>query len=656
MKPHDQGRGDARSERARGHKHGEKGKSRGRAGLDREDIMLQKVIDGAKNVHIVCLDRDFNFIRVNEAYARTCGYRPAEMIGKNHFDLYPDEENEAIFRKVRETGESAEYHDKPFSFPDQPERGITYWDWTLEPIMDGKREVVSLVVSLVETTGRKRAEEALRESEERLRATVETASQAIWETNAEGEVVSDSPSWRAYTGQTMEECLGHGWMNAVHPEDRKLAERQWRDAVAAGQKVNIEFRLRSSDGGYRWTNLRAAPLRDARGRIVKWVGMNLDIEDRKRAEEALRLALRKAEEGDRMLKGLMDNVPEGITIADASFNLVAVSTHGQQLLGGPHANLSIAEVVSRWEVYRPDGTPMPFEELPLVRAMRSGELVKNAEIVQFNVRGESLPLLCNAAPLRDSNGAIVGGIAVWRDISDQKHSEEEIRRSNEELQQFAYVASHDLKEPLRMVTFYLDLVERKYDGKVLDSKAKEYMHFAADGAARMQQMVNDLLTYSRIEARGRLFQSVDMNDVLATVTNDLRKSIEESQASITCDPLPTLTADKTQMVQLLENLIGNAIKFRGGEAPRVQVSVRRNGSDWLFAVRDNGIGIDPGQKGRLFQMFSRLHTREEYEGTGIGLAIAKKIVERHGGHIWFESEPGKWTTFYFTIPVRGGQP
>ncbi|MDW5563765.1 MAG: ATP-binding protein [Methanomassiliicoccus sp.] len=232
-----------------------------------------------------------------------------------------------------------------------------------------------------------------------------------------------------------------------------------------------------------------------------------------------------------------------------------------------------------------------------------------------------------------------------------KKAADELRRSNAELQQFAYVASHDLREPLRMVISHLELLEKKYDGRVMDEKAKEYLHYAIEGADRMRRMIADLLLYSRIDIQERTEEQVDMDGVLAAVLGDLKNYIEESGATVTSDPLPPVEADRMQMLQLLENLVVNAIKFRGQEAPRVHLSANQRDSEWVFSVRDNGIGIDPHMQDEVFHMFHRLHNDNEYEGTGIGLAISKKIVERHGGRIWFESEPGKGTTFLFSLPV-----
>jgi uncharacterized 2Fe-2S/4Fe-4S cluster protein (DUF4445 family)/signal transduction histidine kinase len=230
---------------------------------------------------------------------------------------------------------------------------------------------------------------------------------------------------------------------------------------------------------------------------------------------------------------------------------------------------------------------------------------------------------------------------------------EELRRSNAELQQFAYIASHDLQEPLRMVTASLGRLEKKYFD-TLDGEAQQYMNMAVDGAYRMRVLINDLLAYSRVESGGRDFTMVDMNLALSNSLENLNSMITANHAEIMAEPLPTVSADETQMTQLLQNLISNAVKYHGPNPPEIQISssLAPDGTEWRFTVRDNGIGIDPMYQDKIFQMFQRLHTRDEYEGTGIGLAIAKRIVERHGGKIWVESEEGSGSTFFFTIPVR----
>lgn len=224
----------------------------------------------------------------------------------------------------------------------------------------------------------------------------------------------------------------------------------------------------------------------------------------------------------------------------------------------------------------------------------------------------------------------------------------ELERSNTELAQFAHVVSHDLQEPLRMVTSYLNLLEHRYQAQ-LDSDAQEFIAYAIDGAERMRNLINDLLQYSRLNTRAKPFERIDSNTVLKQVLDNLKVVIEDNQAVITHDPLPTVMSDEVQLRQLFQNLISNALKFRADAAPQIHISAQAQAGEWLFSISDNGIGLDTKQAGRIFEIFQRLHNREEYSGTGMGLAICKKIVERHGGRIWVESQPGRGATFYFTL-------
>lgn len=225
-----------------------------------------------------------------------------------------------------------------------------------------------------------------------------------------------------------------------------------------------------------------------------------------------------------------------------------------------------------------------------------------------------------------------------------------LHRSNEELEQFAYVASHDLQEPLRIVASYSELLAQRYAGK-LDEKADKYIRYAVDAARRMQALINDLLAYSRLSSKAKPLEPTDVNLVVDQAIANLKVLIRKSEVELTREDFPTVMADRIQMTQLFQNIIGNAIKFRGPEPPRVHISVEVGNAEWVFCVSDNGIGIEPQYHRRIFEIFQRLHGREEYGGTGIGLSIVKKIVERHGGRVWVASEPGKGTRFSFTIPA-----
>lgn len=233
----------------------------------------------------------------------------------------------------------------------------------------------------------------------------------------------------------------------------------------------------------------------------------------------------------------------------------------------------------------------------------------------------------------------------------QKTSDD-LMRSNKELEQFAYVSSHDLQEPLRVITGYIQLIAKRYKGR-LDSDADEFINFAVDGASRMQSLITDLLTYSRVSKKAKPFAEFDCNQLLAEALANLEVAVKTADAVITHDPLPTIMADGTQLVQVFQNLIGNAIKFRSDKRPQIHITVKRNANKWVFSIKDNGIGIESAYKDKIFVIFQRLHSREEYPGTGIGLAICKKIVERHSGKIWLESTPGEGSTFHFTIKDKG---
>jgi chemotaxis family two-component system sensor kinase Cph1 len=232
-----------------------------------------------------------------------------------------------------------------------------------------------------------------------------------------------------------------------------------------------------------------------------------------------------------------------------------------------------------------------------------------------------------------------------------KEAEERLKRSNAELEQFAYAASHDLREPLRTVASFVKLLERRYKGK-LDEKADEFIAFTIDGINRIEALLSDLLEFSRLGTRARNMRHINAAVALEKAIYDLGSAIEGSGAKITYDQLPVVVANESQIARLFQNLIGNSIKFRGEKKPKIHVSAEQKENEWVFSVRDNGIGIDPQFDKRIFVVFQRLHTRQEYEGTGMGLSFCKKIVDLHGGRIWVESELGKGSTFYFTLPVR----
>jgi signal transduction histidine kinase len=295
-----------------------------------------------------------------------------------------------------------------------------------------------------------------------------------------------------------------------------------------------------------------------------------------------------------------------------------------------------------------------FEDnLNLTSPPEIGELASAFNLMVGSLAEARNQLRRREAELHETNDRLSNEIAeVTRAREELKKLAVELERSNGDLQQFAYAASHDLQEPLRVVAGFIKLLEKRYRGR-LDEKADEFIGYTLDGVERMSTLIKDLLEYARVDTHEKTFEFADCSIALDKALSNLQKVIGESGAHITCDPLPTVKADAVQLTSLFQNLIGNAVKFRGDNLPEIHVSSGLEGNEWIFSVRDNGIGIDPQFAGQIFDVFKRLHTREEYEGTGIGLAICKKIVERHKGRIWIESQAGKGTTFYFTIPDKG---
>ena len=285
-------------------------------------------------------------------------------------------------------------------------------------------------------------------------------------------------------------------------------------------------------------------------------------------------------------------------------------------------------------------------------------MIGNVEKTYLAKDGRRIPVSFSGSVVRAKDDSIQGIVCVAQDITERKQMEatlarraEELSQSNVELEQFAYVASHDLQEPLRMITSFLQLLSRRYAEK-LDETADEYINFAVDGASRMQGLIEALLEYSRVGTQGNSYESAALEDVLEQALGNLSVSLEESAGKVTHDPLPVMVIDEVLVRQLFQNLIGNALKFRGERTPHIHVGAEQRKDDWVISVRDNGIGMDPESKERIFEIFQRLVGREEYEGTGIGLSVCKKIVEKRGGRIWVDSEPGQGSTFSFSIPVE----
>jgi PAS domain S-box-containing protein len=425
---------------------------------------------------------------------------------------------------------------------------------------------------------------------------------------------------------------------AGHPDHRAgyLSDPDVRDAGARRELLALR-----RDGSELPVEISLSPLRTAGGTLV--LGTIRDVSDRRRAEEKFR--------------GLLEAAPDAMVIVDAKGEIVLVNTQAEQLfgyrreemLGRPVELLIPSRFRGRHEDHR-----AAYAGEPRSRGMGVG-----LELFGQRKDGSEFSVEVSLSPLVTAEGLLVS--AAVRDISARKRADAELAeraaelaRSNADLEQFAYVASHDLQEPLRVVASFTQLLARRYKGK-LDADADEFIRYAVDGVERMRALILDLLAYSRVSRHGKPFQRVSMEAVLGEALGNLRQAVRETSAEVTHDPLPEVVGDSIQLVQLLQNLVGNAIKFHGATAPCVHVSAAPENVFWRFSVSDNGIGIDPKYFERIFVIFQRLHTRDRYPGTGIGLAICKKIVERHGGRIWVESGPSG-STFHFTLHAAARRP
>jgi len=352
-----------------------------------------------------------------------------------------------------------------------------------------------------------------------------------------------------------------------------------------------------------------------------------------------------------VIETIIDSMGLGIVVADTTGKLLTFNAGAKKIFGKRVDMISPEDWPEQYGLYLADGiTACPPMQSPLVRAI-NGESFEDVEMLIVTGGNLTAGKWCsiNLKPLRGVGGTIEGAVLVVQDTTERKRLAAEAARSNSDLQQFASVAAHDLQEPLRTVAGFGDLLA-DHLGDQLDAQSLRYIAKAKDGVVRMQILINDLLAYSRIQSKPPILVLTDCNGIVETVVKSLNASLRDHGARMVFDSLPTIVADGPQMSQLFQNLVGNAIKFASPDRPPVvQVKAKRQRTEWLFSVEDNGIGIAQEFLDRIFLVFQRLHTTEQYPGTGIGLAICKRIVDRHGGRIWVESVPGQGTTVYFTI-------
>lgn len=486
-----------------------------------------------------------------------------------------------------------------------------------------------------------------KESEAKYRGLMEAAPDAMVVVNQGGEIVLLNVQAEKQFGYRRDELLGQKVTNII-PEgfaERLIADdlRSEKDALAQQIGTGIELIALRKDKSEFPIEIMLSPLESAEGTLVTAAIRNISV--RKEAEKFLAQMEGK-------YRGLLEAAPDAMVVVNQAGEIVLLNIQAEKQFGYRRNELLGQKVKN----IIPEG----FAERLVADGLRSKadalaqQIGTGIELHGRRKDGSEFPIELMLSPLASDNGILV--TSAIRDITKRKKAEvhlmqkmDELNRSNEELGQFAYIASHDLQEPLRMVASYTQLLARRYKGK-LDSDADEFIAFAVDGASRMQRLIQDLLLYSRVQTKGMELRETSSEDAFERALRNLRGSIQESGAVVTHEALPNVQADEMQLAQLFQNLVGNAIKYQGSGIPKIHVSAKMNGGNkWMFSVKDNGIGIDAQYFDKIFGMFQRLHKREEFAGTGIGLAICKKIVERHGGNIAVESQPGHGSTFSFAL-------
>jgi PAS domain S-box-containing protein len=582
---------------------------------------------------------DYRITMVNHAYEKITGLKGESVIGSKASEVYG--EYSALyfdnFKKSAESGESQviEAFFEPLS---------RYFHVSVFSPLHGMFATV-----FTDITKHKSDEDALRLSESRFRSVLDNSRDIIYRLNLQTgrhEYISPSVESSGFSKEEISSMDIMDLLKNVHHEDIIPLRKSLLKMRETGEG-ELEYRQLNKNGEYRWISNNMVVIKDDHNNPLFVDGTIRDITNRKTFENILRESNEKLEVALEIGHiGLWEwNLKSGLVTCDRrteemlmlksdtakkAFQFFECCIHEEDF---EHFKRAINQTLEY---------DQPFETVIRTKPVdNESRFLEIKGLVYKNSRGKPVKL---SGVCFDVTGMKKGTEAVLIKLN------EELMRSNKDLQQFAYVASHDLQEPLRMVSSFTQLIEQRYRDKI-DDDGRQFIQFAVEGSRRMYNLINGLLAYSRIQARGREFGKVSMRKVLEKVKKNLELKIAEKKAEITVRRLPVLFADECQMIQLMQNLIDNSLKFSKG-IPRITVSASLNKDQVTFKVRDQGIGIDPQYYDRIFQIFQRLMPREEYEGTGIGLAICKRIVERHGGNIWIESKPGEGSTFHFTIPKR----
>ena len=729
-------------------------------------LMLETIFDHT-HFMIAYLDKNFDFIGVNKAYAKKNNKSPDFFVGKNHFDLYPHKGNERIFKDVVKTGKPYYAYSMPL---EHPELGVIYWDWVIQPVKEDG-EVTGLLLSLTDVTDYKRNEDLIHENQQEfLDKLVENRAQDLLKEQEK----SESSNLEAANSEIENLNKEINELKKSNDEFKEIiskyknSEKEREDSI--GKQVNeilekqvaAEELLAVKNSESKKKDQTIAELEKASDKFKEIISKYEDsaIENEKFIKnliethnKELENIKKNANTSESLDENIIDNISDALITADSKLRITMWNSAAQDIYGWSEDEVTGKLV---YDVFK--SKESPIERLKILEYLRSNNYL-HSEFVHRSREGKPLNIKSTITAKHDDNGHVVEYMLINQDISELKNAEElltasnseimqlnqkvtelekasaefkeilskyenseklfekrinevqrkqkeakelldtkklrveelnqniarlensneelsayisklkdsvesqkniyeeqlekltdNLNRSNEEFQQFAYVTSHDLQEPLRTIASFTQLLAKRHKNKI-DEDSDEFMEYIVDASTRMQGMIKDLLQYSRVVSRGKVFKQTNAEEIVEYAISSLKTQIEDNDAEITYDQLPTVNVDSSQLLQLLQNLIENSIKFRQFTVqPKIHISCSKQENEYVFSVADNGIGIEEQYFSRIFTIFQRLHTKEEYEGTGIGLAVAKRIVERHNGRIWVESEPDIGSTFYFTIP------
>jgi PAS domain S-box-containing protein len=523
------------------------------------------------------------------------------------------------------------------------------------PVTDDGGDVVAGLTMAQDVTDQKERERFLQDAKAQLEAATEAGAVGTWEWHVQEDQFIAGAAFAKTFGVDPDEAREgvplERFVSSIHPTDRDRVERSIEDALERCGEYEEEYRVRDADGDLRWIVVRGHVECDEDGTPRTFPGAVADITERKRAE-------RELQTHKRQLETLFEVLPVAVIVADTDGRFIEANETARELWGGDVFDAESTADYDRYDGWWADtGDPIEPEEWTMTRVLE-GEEVAEPDVHEIETAdGDRRIVMTHGMPVTGDRGEVRRGVITQTDVTERREYQrrledtiEKLETSNQRLERFAYAASHDLQEPLRMVSSYLRLLDQRY-GDRLDGDAEEFLAFAVDGADRMREMIDGLLAYSRIETAGEPLEPVELEDAFDEVRGELGGRIERSDAKISAESLPRVEGDPKQLRQLLRNVLSNAITYSRDGEPQVTILTKRQGSQWRISVRDEGIGIHPDETERIFEVFHRLHTHDEYAGSGIGLALCRRIVERHGGEIWAESEPGEGSTFSFTLPA-----